>query len=63
MDWRFGKAVERICLESTVSVLCSPPQIEEEQAGGVGKSREALTSATTQKTSTCIGMRTENCVS
>lgn len=63
MDWRFGKAVERICLESTVSVLRSPPFLEEGQAGGVGKSREALTSANTHKMSTCVGMHTENCVS
>ena len=40
MHWRFDKAVERICLENTVSVLGSPLFLEEGQAGGVGKSRK-----------------------
>lgn len=60
MHWRLGKAVERICLESTVSVLCSPPFLEEGRAGGVGKSKEALTSANAQKTSiACTGTHSQ----
>lgn len=56
-----GKAVEKIYEESIGSVLGGPPFLEEGQAGGARKSREALTSANTQKmSSTCTGMHVQN---